>query len=71
MHGRDSHVYRLKKALYRLKKSSRAWYSDIDSNLWKMGFVKNEADPNLYYVMVGEDPLICILYVDDILLTGS
>jgi hypothetical protein len=35
-----------------------------------LGFEKSEVDPNLYYIMVGEDPLILLLYVDDIFITG-
>ena len=31
VHGRDTHVYRLKKALYGLKQAPRAWYSQINS----------------------------------------
>jgi hypothetical protein len=33
VHGRDSHVCRLKKELYGLKKTPRAWYSMIDTYL--------------------------------------
>ena len=36
-----------------------------------MGFVKSDADPNLYYLRVGDEPLILVLYVDDLFLTGS
>lgn len=36
-----------------------------------MGFVKSDADPNLYYLVVKNEPLILVLYVDDLLLTGS
>ena len=36
-----------------------------------MGFVKNDADPNLYYLMVEDKPVILFLYVDDLFLTGS
>ena len=36
-----------------------------------MGFVKSDADPNLYYLRVGDELLILILYVDDLFLTGS
>jgi hypothetical protein len=35
-----------------------------------MGFPKSEVDPNLYLIQVGEDPLILVLYVDDLFLTG-
>jgi len=36
-----------------------------------MGFVKSGMDLNLYYFMVGGEPLILVLYMDDIFLTGS
>jgi hypothetical protein len=47
VHGMDSHVCRLKKALYKLKWEPRAWYSRIDRYLQSMGFTKGEADPKL------------------------
>ena len=36
-----------------------------------MGFQKSEADLNLYFIMVGDDPLILLLYVDDLFITGG
>ena len=36
-----------------------------------MGFNKNEADVNLYQIVVYCKLLIIILYVDDIILTGD
>ena len=36
-----------------------------------MGFQKSEADQNLYFIMVGDDPLILLLYVDDLFITGG
>ena len=56
VHGRESLVCRLKKALYGLKQAPRAWYSRIDGYLQSMGFTKSEVDPNLYFILVGEDP---------------
>ena len=35
-----------------------------------MGFQKSEADLNLYFIMVGDDPLVLLLYVDDLFITG-
>jgi hypothetical protein len=64
-------VCRLKKALYGLKQVSRAWYERIDAYLQQMGFQKSDADPNLYFIMVGDDPLILVLYVDDLFITGE
>eukprot|EP00253_Pinus_taeda_P032268 PITA_32268 len=37
----------------------------------KMGFVKSHVDPNLYYLVVENEPLILVLYVDDLFLIGS
>jgi hypothetical protein len=70
VHGRESHVCRLKKALYGLKQAPRDWYSRIDAYLQQLGFEKSEADPNLYFIVVGEDPLILLLYVNDIFIIG-
>ena len=36
-----------------------------------MGFVKSDVDPNLYYLLVEDEPLVLVLYVDDLFLTGS
>ena len=36
-----------------------------------MGFQKSEADPNLYFIMVGDDLLILLLYVDDLFIIGG
>ena len=69
IYERDSHVCKLKKALYGLKHSSRAWYSRIDSYLLLIGFRKSEVDLNLYYIVVGGVPLILLLYVDDLFIT--
>ena len=35
-----------------------------------MGFQKSEADLNLYFIMIGDDPLVLLLYVDDLFITG-
>jgi hypothetical protein len=47
IHGKESHVCKLKKALYGLKQASRAWYGRIDSFLQSLGFSKSIAHPNL------------------------
>ena len=70
VHGRDTHVCRLNVSLYGLKKAPRAWYEHIRNYLQGMG-LKSEANSNLYYIMIGGEPLILVLYVDDLFLTGS
>ena len=54
-----------------MKQVPRAWYSRIDSYLQRMGFRESEVDPNLYFIMVGDDLLILLLYVDDLFITGG
>jgi uncharacterized metal-binding protein len=71
VHSRDTHVCRLKKSLYELKKDPRAWYARIDNYLTRLGFSKIHADPNLYYKFVNNAPVILLLYVDDLFLTSE
>ena len=47
-HDIESHVCKLKKALYIFKQVHRAWYDKIDSFLSSLGFPKSKVDSNLY-----------------------
>ena len=60
-----------KKGLYGLKQEPRAWYVRIDGFLVSLGFTKSDEDPNLYHKVVNDEPLILVLYVDDLFLTGN
>jgi hypothetical protein len=71
VHERETHVCRLKRALYGLKQAPRAWYSRIDTYLLQIGFTRSESDVNLYYIVIGGEPLILVLYVDDLFITGA
>ena len=66
-----NHVYKLKKDLYGLKQASTAWYVRIDNFLTSMGFSKSKFDPNLYMNIIDDEPIILLLYVDYLLLTGN
>jgi hypothetical protein len=68
---RKSHICQLKKALYGLKQAPRAWYSRIDSFLTSLGFTKSKADSNLYFKIMDNEPVILLLYLDDLFLTGE
>ena len=61
----------MKKALYGLKQAPRAWYGRIDSFLMSMGFSKSKFDPNLSYKVVEDEPVILLLYADDLFLIGN
>eukprot|EP00253_Pinus_taeda_P017241 PITA_17241 len=66
---RELHVCRLKRALYALKQTPRAWYTMIDSYFIGLGFTKSEADVTMYHIVVEDKLLIIVLYVDDLTLT--
>ena len=61
----------LKRALYGLKQSPRAWYTEISISFIRLGFPKCETDANLYQIVVYGKILIIVLYVDDLILTGD
>jgi hypothetical protein len=68
---KKTHVYRLKKALYGFKKALRAWYGRIDSFLTRLGFTKSKVDSNIYFKVMNDEPIVFLLYVDDLFLTGE
>jgi hypothetical protein len=68
---RKSHVCRLKKALYGLKQAPRAWYGRIDIFLTSLGLTKSKIDSNLYFKIMNNEPVILLLYVDGLFLTGE
>ena len=70
-HDRESHVCRLKKSLYGLKQEPRTWYGRIDSILSSLGFTKSKEDSNLYYKVEDGNPVMLLLYVDDLFVTGT
>lgn len=65
------HVCSPKKALYGLKQAPRAWFDKLSHFLLEFGFVCSKVDPSLFVYHYNEDTLVLLLYVDDILLTGS
>eukprot|EP00253_Pinus_taeda_P034713 PITA_34713 len=67
----SSLVCRLKKSLYGLKQAPRAWYAKMDSFLLESGFSRCHSDNTVYTKKVGKSLIILVLYVDDLILTGS
>ncbi|RVW57309.1 Retrovirus-related Pol polyprotein from transposon RE1 [Vitis vinifera] len=66
-----THVCRLQKALYGLKQAPRAWFHKLSSFLLQLGFQCSRADASLFYFHSVSDIIILLIYVDDILITGS
>nr|GEU68074.1 hypothetical protein [Tanacetum cinerariifolium] len=55
-------VYRLRKALYGLKKALRAWYDELSKFLISKGFTKGTIEPTLFTIRYGEDILLMQIY---------
>ena len=46
------------------------WYDRIDGFLSSLGFTKSKADSNLYYKVEDGNPMILLLYVNDLFVIG-
>nr|GEZ85963.1 retrovirus-related Pol polyprotein from transposon TNT 1-94 [Tanacetum cinerariifolium] len=66
----SSHVYKLKKTLYRLKQEPRAWYDELSKFILQNHFFKGTIDPTLFIRCFQDDILMVQVYVDDII-SGS
>ncbi|KAM1416362.1 hypothetical protein ACFX2I_007917 [Malus domestica] len=66
-----THVCKLVKSLYGLKQAPRAWNDKFTSYLQAIGFDASLSDSSLFVRTDGADVVILLLYVDDIIITGS
>lgn len=62
---RAGQVLRLKKAIYGLKQSSRAWYKKVDEVLLQLGYRRSKIEPCMYTKIQEKLKTIVTLYVDD------
>jgi hypothetical protein len=69
--GAERKVCRLRKSLYGLKQAPRAWNAKIHDYLVQFGFQISDADPSLYILRQTDEITVLVLYVDDLILTGS
>jgi Reverse transcriptase (RNA-dependent DNA polymerase) len=65
------HVCLLKKSLYGLKQAPRAWFEKLCNTLLLMGFQSSNYDPSLFLSRNNGQLTLILVYVDDILVTGS
>ena len=69
--GQEDKVYKLHKALYGLRQAPRAWNVKLNQILRGLGFSRCLKEPSLYRKEVNKDLLVIVVYVDDLLITGS
>lgn len=65
------HICRLEKAIYGLKQARRSWYSKLSFKLEQLGLKPSKFDPSLFIYNKNAVTLFMLIYVDDIILTGS
>ena len=69
--GEESKVCKLIKPLYGLKQSGREWYKTFDKYVTNNGGKRTMADPCLYVFGEGDNRVIMLIYVDDIILASK
>jgi len=64
-------VCKLKKTLYGLKQTPRAWYGKISQYLQFCGYQASDSYPSLFVKKQGSLHFVVLLYVDDMIITGN
>ncbi|KAK0575318.1 hypothetical protein LWI29_037144 [Acer saccharum] len=65
------HVCKLQKAIYGLRQAPRAWYNELRTFLLATGFLNSKCDASLFVRHRSGQILYLLVYVDDIIVTGS
>ncbi|GJS22713.1 retrovirus-related pol polyprotein from transposon TNT 1-94 [Tanacetum coccineum] len=66
-----SHVYKLKKALYGLKRTPREWYDEFSKFLLQLHLFKGTIDATMFIRCFDDDILVVHVYVDDIIFSST
>ena len=69
--GKNKKVCRLRKSLYGLKQSPRAWFDHFTKTILQQGYRQAHIDHTMFYRWSNEKTTILTVYVDDIVLTGN
>jgi len=66
-----NHVCKLHKAIYGLRQAPRAWFNRLSDSLLEFGFTQLLVHTSLFLFHQGAVHLFLLIYVDDILITGT
>ena len=69
--GEIEKVCRLQKSLYGLKQSPRAWFDKFNQAVDEFGMQKSKSDHYVFYRTSSSGIIMLVVYVDDIVITGS
>nr|CAD1821673.1 unnamed protein product [Ananas comosus var. bracteatus] len=64
-------VCRLRKSLYGLKQSPRAWFGRFSEVVQEFGMKKSKCDHSVFYRHSETGLILLVVYVDDIVITGN
>uniref|UniRef100_A0A2N9F645 Integrase catalytic domain-containing protein n=1 Tax=Fagus sylvatica TaxID=28930 RepID=A0A2N9F645_FAGSY len=64
-------VCHLKKSIYGLKQSPRAWFDKFSKTMVSHGMTRSQADHSVFFKKTRTGIVILVVYVDDIVITGS
>ena len=70
-HGEIGKVYRLWKSLYGLEQNPCAWFGNFNQAVKEFGMQKSKSDDSVFYRNSSLGIMMLVLYVDDIVITGS
>ena len=68
---KEGEVCRLKKTLYGLKQSPRAWFGRFGAAMKKYDYQQSNADHTLFLKRKGDKITCLLIYVDDMIITGN
>ncbi|GLU08142.1 hypothetical protein SLE2022_250670 [Rubroshorea leprosula] len=71
LHHPLNKVCRLRRALYGLKQSPRAWYAKFSATVSEFGFTSSPHDTALFIRKTARGMVLLLLYVDDMISTGD
>lgn len=54
-----------------MRQALRAWHEKLENTLLKWNFKQSQTDNSLFFFVNGRDILFALVYVDDIIITGS
>lgn len=66
-----THVCKLNKALYGLKQAPHKWFEMLTGFLHELEFSTSHSDPSLLIYRKDTSKVYVLIYVDDIIVTGS
>ncbi|KAF1333661.1 Integrase catalytic core protein, partial [Globisporangium splendens] len=67
----DHDCLELLKSIYGLKQASRVWNETFDEFVRSIGFAVSDFNPCLYLKVVDDQCALLLVYVDDVIVTGS